>query len=376
MDPTRRAWVEVDLAAIQANVAQIRQYISPQCRLMAVVKADAYGHGALAVSRATLEAGANCLGVATLEEGIQLRQESVQGTIILLGAINTPEEALEVQRWQLEPTLCTPKQVLTFAEAITQPLPVHLKIDTGMGRLGTHWQDALSFVRLAHSQPTLQVNSVYSHLATADEPNSCVLQEQHQRFQFVLKSLQLEGLAPPYVHLANSAATLADSALHYDMVRVGLLIYGLSPAEHLGSILNLQPAMQVRARIVQVKTLPAGSGVSYGHHFHTQQPTRVATVAIGYADGIPRTLSGKLFGLVRGQRAPQIGNVTMDQLMFDVSGLGDIQEGEIVTLLGCDGEHCISAQDWATQLGTISYEILCGFKHRLPRVVRQFSTVS
>lgn len=376
MDPTRRAWVEVDLAAIQGNVAQIRQHIGSKCRLMAVVKADAYGHGALAVSRATLEAGANCLGVATLEEGIQLRQESVQGTIILLGAINTPEEALEVQRWQLEPTLCTPKQVLTFAEAITQPLPVHLKIDTGMGRLGTHWQEALSFVRLAYSQPTLQVASVYSHLATADEPDSFVLQEQHQRFQFVLKSLQLEGLAPPSVHLANSAATLVDSALHYDMVRVGLLIYGLSPGPHLENILHLQPSMQVRARIVQVKTLPAGSGVSYGHHFHTQQPTRVATVAIGYADGIPRTLSGKLFGLVRGQRAAQIGNVTMDQLMFDVSGLGDIQEGEIVTLLGCDGEHCISAQDWAAQLGTISYEILCGFKHRLPRVVRQFSTVS
>jgi alanine racemase len=376
VDPTRRAWVEVDLGAIQANVAQIRRHIGSQCHLMAVVKADAYGHGALAVSRAALEAGAHCLGVATLEEGIQLRQEGVQATIILLGAINTPEEAQAVQGWKIEPTLCTPKQVLTFAEAITRPLSVHLKIDTGMGRLGTHWQEALSFVRLAYSQPNLQVASVYSHLATADEPDSPVVHEQHQRFQSVLKSLQEEGLTPPSVHLANSAATLAYPALHYDMVRVGLSIYGLSPSAHLGNILNLQPAMQVRARIVQVKTLPAGSGVSYGHRYHTQKPTRIATVAIGYADGIPRTLSDKLVGLVRGQCAPQIGTVTMDQLMIDVSGLGDIQEGEIVTFLGCDGEQCISASDWADQIGTISYEILCGFKHRLPRVVRQFSTVS
>ena len=170
------------------------------------------------------------------------------------------------------------------------------------------------------------------------------------------------------MHLANSAATLSDQALHYDLVRVGLAIYGLYPAAHLKAAANLKPAMQVRARLAQVKTIPAGTGVSYGHQFISQREMRLAVAGIGYADGVPRNLSNRLQVLLRGQLVPQVGAITMDQLMLDVSHIPNVQAGEVVTLIGRDGDHEISADDWAAALGTISWEILCGFKHRLPRL--------
>jgi alanine racemase len=194
------------------------------------------------------------------------------------------------------------------------------------------------------------------------------MQLQHQRFQQAIAQIKALGLKSPCLHLANSAATLTDKALHYDMVRAGLLIYGLYPATHLRSQINLKPVLQVRARVTQVKTIAAGTGVSYSHQFIAKQEMRIAVVGIGYADGVPRNLSNKMQVLIRGQRVQQIGAITMDQMMVDISALPDIQEGEVVTLLGQDGKQQISADDWANQLNTISWEILCGFKHRLPRV--------
>lgn len=375
VDQTRRAWVEVDLTAVRSNVERLRQRIGSQCGLMAVVKADAYGHGAIAVSRAALAAGAVCLGVATIEEGVELREAGITAGIIILGAITSPAEVEALEHWNLEPTLCTPRQVLTCAERLQRPHRVHLKIDTGMSRLGADWQESLAFVRLAYSQSTLKVASVYSHLATADEPDSPVLAEQHQRFEQVLQSLAQANLLPERVHLANSAGALGDPALHYDLVRAGLVIYGLYPANCFHGRLDLEPVMQVRARITQVKNVPAGTGVSYGHRFYTIRPSRLATVAIGYADGVPRSLSGRIGALVDGVRVPQVGAITMDQLVLDVTDLLNVQEGQIVTLLGREGDQSIDVQEWADHLGTISYEILCGFKHRLPRVVRQSSNV-
>jgi alanine racemase len=191
---------------------------------------------------------------------------------------------------------------------------------------------------------------------------------QHQRFEEAIAQLQSAEITPPLLHLANSAATLADPALHYDWVRVGLALYGLSPAEHLQNVVDLKPVMQVKARVTQVKTIPAGTGVSYGYQFIADRPIRLAVVGIGYADGIPRHLSNKMSVLIRGEQVPQIGAITMDQLMLDVSKIPDLQTGEVVTLIGQDGDLSISAEDWAQSLGTISWEILCSFKHRLPRV--------
>lgn len=367
----QRAWVEIDLAALTHNVKQLKHLLSPNTELMAVVKADAYGHGAIAVSQTALQAGASWLGVATIPEGIELREAGIKAPILLLGATNTPAQVKAIAQWDLQPTICTAKQALIFSEVVAslnQSLPVHAKLDTGMSRLGTSWEDATEFVQLVNGLPNLKLASIYSHLATADSPDPAVMREQQERFKKAIEQIQRAGINPPRLHLANSAAALTDPDLHYDLVRAGLATYGLYPAPHLQAIASLQPAMQVKARVTQVKTIAAGTGVSYGYKFIAGRETQIAVVGIGYADGIPRNLSTKMQVLVRGKFVPQVGAVTMDQLMLDVTDIPDLEVGEVVTVLGKDGENKITADDWAEILGTISWEILCGFKHRLPRV--------
>jgi len=371
-----RAWVEVNLAAIAHNVRQIHGLLASKTALMAIIKADAYGHGATLIAQTALASGATWLGVATIPEGIELREAGIDAPILILGANHTPEQIRAIAHWKLQPTLCTPRQALIFAETLTdgkrsytqQSLPVHLKLDTGMSRLGAPWQEAADFAQLVQRLPHLEIASVYSHLATADDLNPSTMREQQQRFETAIARIRSVGITLPRLHLANSAATLADPSLHYDMVRAGLAIYGLYPATHLRAVIDLKPALQVKARVTQVKTIQAGTGVSYGHQFVADREMAIAIVGVGYADGVPRNLSDRIHVMVRGQKVPQIGTITMDQLMLDVSTVPDLQEGEVVTLLGQDGHHCIAADDWAATLGTISWEILCGFKHRLPRI--------
>ncbi|MBD1839529.1 alanine racemase [Coleofasciculus sp. FACHB-64] len=366
-----RAWVEIDLAALAHNVRQLRRFLSPKTALMAVVKADAYGHGAITVAEIACQAGASWLGVATIPEGIQLREAGIQAPILILGASNTTEQVQAIAHWDLQPTLCTPQQALVFSETLgtlNRSLAVHVKLDTGMSRLGTPWQQAAEFVSLVQRLPHLKIASIYSHLATADSPDPTGMRQQQDRFEEAIALIKTTGMTPPRLHLANSAAALSDPSLHYDMVRVGLATYGLYPAPHLKSVIDLKPVMKVKARVTQVKNISAGTGVSYGHQFVASRDMRLAAIAIGYADGVPRNLSNKMQVLLRGQPVPQIGAITMDQLMLDVSAIPDLQTGEVVTLLGQEGNAEISADDWAATLGTISWEILCGFKHRLPRV--------
>ncbi|WP_013320422.1 alanine racemase [Gloeothece verrucosa] len=366
-----RAWIEIDHHALAHNIRSIKQILSPSTALMAVVKADAYGHGAVRVAQTALQAGATWLAIATLGEGIELREAGIAAPILILGAINTPAEIATIAQWKLQPTLCNPQQALVFSETLTkldQSLPVHLKLDTGMSRLGTIWTEAAAFVQLVQQLPYLKIASIYSHLATADDPDPTVMRLQHQRFEAAIAEIKANGITPPRLHFANSAATLTDPSLHYDLVRVGLGLYGLYPAPHLRESVDLKPVLQVKARVTQVKTIPAGTGVSYGYQFISDRPLRIAVVGIGYADGVQRNLSNRLEVLVRGQRISQIGAITMDQLMLDVSNIPDLQAGEVVTLIGKDQDQEITADEWADKLGTISWEILCGFKHRLPRV--------
>ncbi|BAY37730.1 alanine racemase [Nostoc sp. NIES-2111] len=370
---SQRAWVEIDLEALSYNVQQLKQFLSPHTQLMAVVKADAYGHGAVTVAQTALQGGASWLGVATVPEGIQLREAGIKAPILILGATYTPEQIQAIAQWDLQPTIGSPKQALIFSNTLEtiqhdSPIPVHIKLDTGMSRLGTNWQQAGEFVQLVDRLPHLDIASVYSHLATADSPDARIMEEQHRRFEEAIAQIKALGIKIPSLHLANSAATLTDKRLHYDMVRVGLAVYGLYPAPHLQKTISLKPVIQVQARVTHVKTIAEGTGVSYGHQFIAPCEMRLAVVGIGYADGVPRNLSNKMQVLIRGQRVPQIGAITMDQLMIDVSAVPDVQEGEIVTLLGEQGKERITADDWAEKLNTISWEILCGFKHRLPRV--------
>lgn len=367
----QRAWVEINCSVLANNVRQLKKILAPTTELMAVIKADAYGHGAVIVAQTVLQAGADCLAIATLNEGIELRQAGISAPILILGAINTAEEVKAIAHWQLEPTLSSPQQALLFSEvsrAIETDLTVHLKLDTGMSRLGTGWEQATEFVQLVFSLPNLKLASIYSHLATADEADPSILNLQHQRLQQAISKLHAQGMTIPKLHLANSAATLRDRSLHYDLVRVGLALYGLYPAPYLTDSVEIEPVLQVKARITQVKKITAGAGVSYGYTFVAERDLLVATVGIGYADGVPRNLSNRLEVLVRGAKVRQIGNITMDQLMLDVSQFPDLRVGEIVTLIGRDRNLSISADDWANKLGTISWEILCGFKHRLPRI--------
>ena len=370
---SQRAWVEIDLGALSHNIREILKFLSPTTQLMAVVKADAYGHGSVTVAQTALESGASWLGVATVPEGIQLREGGIKAPILVLGVAYTPEQIHAIAHWKLQATLCSPKQALIFSNVLeginySCSVPVHIKLDTGMSRLGTNWQEAVEFVQLASNLPGIEIASVYSHLATADNPDGKFMAEQQKRFEEAIAKIKNMGIDPKCLHLANSAATLTNPALHYDMVRVGLAIYGLSPAVHLDNIINLQPVLQLKARVTQVKTIAAGTGVSYGQQFIAPQDMLLAVVGIGYADGVARNLSNNMEVLVRSQRVPQIGAITMDQLMIDVTTVPDLQAGEVVTLLGEQGREKISADDWAKKLNTISWEILCGFKHRLPRV--------
>ena len=374
-----RAWVEIDLAAIFSNVRQFKVLLRESTEMMAVVKADAYGHGAVDVSQTALAAGAKCLGVATIPEGIQLRQAGITAPIVVLGATNSPDEIMAIAEHRLSPTIGQVKQALVFNEVLTKlahvpPLPIHAKIDTGMTRLGVNSDEALEFIQLLHHVPRLRLAGIYSHFATADDPDPTIMRQQYQRFQRVITDvtthLSRHGLPTPKLHICNTAGMLMDQSQHHDMVRLGLGIYGLYPAPHLRSKVKLRPAMSVRARITQVKSIAAGTGISYGHAFVASEPMRVATVAIGYADGVPRGLSNRLRVSLHSKCASQLGTITMDQCMIDVTHIPEAQVGDVVTFLGTGmgADSTSTADDWAQLLGTISWEILCGFKHRLPRI--------
>jgi alanine racemase len=369
----QRAWVEIDLAALAHNVRQIKGLLAPDTQIMAVVKADAYGHGSIDIARTLASEGVEWLAVATVTEGIELRQAGIVAPILILGGVNSDLQVQSIVKWGLQPTICTIDQATLISKAIarlqsSKSLPVQLKLDTGMSRLGADWQAAVTFFENVAQLPYLEISGLYSHLATADEIDRTVLEMQVDRFEQATTAISQAGYSLPMLHLANSAGILVSDRLHYQLVRPGLILYGLCPASHLQSKIDLQPILSVRARVNQIKDITAGTGVSYGYRFIADRDLRLAVVDIGYADGIPRRLSNRMQVAIRGQLVPQIGSITMDRIMLDITQIPDLQVGEIVTILGRDGDVQITADDWANELGTISWEILCGFKGRLPRV--------
>ncbi len=371
-----RAWVDIDPEALAHNTRQMAALLGPGVALWAVVKANGYGHGALTVARVALGAGATGLVVATVAEGVALRRGGITAPILLLGPAHSREEWTAIAQARLEPTLVSLAQAEALAAHLgsdREPLAVHLNLDTGMTRLGCPWEAAVDWVGRIQALPGLRLASVYSHLATADEPDSPLIAQQQGRFDQAIAALKAANLCPPRCHLANSAATLLGPSFHYDGVRVGLALYGYCPGPHLGAGLSLRPALTVKARITQLRPIGPGVGISYGHRFVSDRPMTIAVVAIGYADGVRRGLSNRGQFLLHGQRVPQVGVITMDQLMIDVTAVPQVQVGDGVTLLGQEtgpaGCLTITAEDWATWLDTIPWEILCGFSPRLPRRV-------
>ncbi|MCU1455976.1 MAG: alanine racemase [Actinomycetia bacterium] len=369
----RPVWAEIDLDAIRANVRAIAVCAAPAA-VMAVVKADGYGHGSVAVARAALDAGATWLGVALVEEGVVLRDAGIHAPILVLSE-PPPAAARSLLEHALTPVVCTSAGIAALAAAVaasgsSEPLAVHLKVDTGMHRIGCPPAAAVALARDVTERPGLLLGGVCTHFAVADEPEDPYTESQLRAFEAVLADLEREGLRPPIVHSANSAALITRPDARFDLVRVGIAVYGIPPAAGLDGRLDLVPALSLHARVSFVQDLPAGERISYGRAYRLDRPTRVAVVPLGYADGVPRALAaahGEV--LIGGRRRPIAGTITMDQLMVDV-GDDAVEVGDEVVLIGTQGDAEILASEWAEKLGTIPYEIVCGIGVRVPRRTR------
>ena len=369
----RPAWAEVDLGAIRHNAALLAELAAP-ATLCAVVKAAGYGHGSVPVARAALQGGASHLAVALVEEGAVLRRHGVEAPILLLS--EPPADAMgEVVALSLVPTLYTDQGVEAAAKAVATagapPLTVHVKVDTGMHRVGASVEATPGIVQAVADRPELTFGGLWTHFAVADEPGRDFTDEQCARFDAVVERLTRLGLRPPMVHAANSAGALAHPGAHHDMVRCGIALYGVAPSPAMAAIqavAGLRPALSLRARVSFVKRVDAGEGVSYGLRRPLERAATVATVPVGYADGVPWRLGvagGEV--LIGGRRRPLAGSVTMDQIMVDC-GDDTVLAGDEVVLLGQQGAEQITAWDWATKVGTIAYEVLCGIGPRVPKM--------
>jgi alanine racemase len=368
----RPVWAEVDLGAVRDNTAALAVRARPAL-LCAVVKANGYGHGAIPTARAALEGGAAWLAVALVEEGAELRDAGIAAPILVLS--EPPHDAMdEVVARRLTPTLYTEGGVEAAAKAVAaagegERLSVHVKVDTGMHRVGAAPEEALGLADVVNRRPELRLAALWTHLAVADEPDNPFTGEQLERFERIRATLARRGVLPELVHAANSAGLLAHPAARYNLVRCGIALYGIAPSSELVGRVALRPAMSLKARVSYVKELAAGERISYGLRYRFGASSVVATVPVGYADGVPRRLSsegGEV--LVGGQRRPIAGTVTMDQITVDCGPEADVAAGDEVVLIGRQGRDEITAQEWADRLGTIAYEVVCGVGPRVPRV--------
>jgi alanine racemase len=363
----RPTHVSIDLEALCHNYRLVRQNMRPQWRLLAVVKADAYGHGAVEVARTLERAGTDLFGVAIVEEALELRQAGITRPILMLGGPWPGQEEIIVVH-DLHVAVFEPSQLERLEQAARQAGKIcccHLKIDSGMGRLGV-WQEQLTeFLALFKRCPHLQLTGLMTHFALADSPDHPLTGQQQQCFKGALEVVRAAGFTPDYIHSANSAATFCDVNGGCTLVRPGIALYGGQPFE--GQSLALKPVMAFRTEIAHLKHLSTGSGVSYGHRFIARRPTLIAAIPVGYADGYNRQLSNQGTVLVRGQEVPVAGTVCMDWTLLDVTDVAGVQCGDQVTLLGCDGDACVTAEQWAEKVGTISYEVFCQISKRVPR---------
>jgi len=369
--PHRPAWAEVDLDGISHNVKSIKEHLSPSTELMVVVKANGYGHGAVPVAKAALHSGAEWLGVAIVEEGINLRQAGIEAPILILGVPPKWQAALVVEH-RLRVAVCTWDLAQALAEAAGKrntTAKIHVKLDTGMGRLGILPEEALAFVRRLQTLPNLEIEGIFSHFATADEQDKSYAQAQFRRFTGVLKQLEGAGIDIPIRHIANTAAALTMPETQLSLVRSGIAVYGLSAAKDQPKSLKLRPCMELKAAVSYVHRVPAGSGISYGIEYVTSKATNIVTLPVGYADGYSRLLSGKGEVLLKGHRYPIVGNICMDQCMVDVGDL-EVEIGEEAVLLGKQGGEEITADELAEKMGTINYEIVCMIGSRVPRIYK------
>ena len=375
----RRTWAEIDLDALARDFQAVREAANPQAKVCCVVKADAYGHGAVRIAREFEELGADWFAVSNLEEALQLRLGGIQKPILVLG-YTPPEEAAALSNHHISQcvySLDYARDLSRTAEEAGVTVNIHVKIDTGMSRLGFYYQDisrdeaTVQEVKAACQLPGLHPEGIFTHFAVSDEGKAgdAFTMQQFGCFKEMIESLLREDIDFEVRHCANSAAVFDYPLSHLDMVRAGIVIYGLYPSEELRHKPDLTPVLSLRSVVSHVKTVKPGATISYGRKFTAQKEMKVATVPVGYADGYPRILSAKgAQVLIGGKRCPILGRVCMDQLMADVSALPDVKVGDTVTLIGRDGEEAITADELANLEGSINSEVVCGLSKRVPRV--------
>ncbi|MCE5168859.1 alanine racemase [Paenibacillus profundus] len=376
--PTR---AEISLDALHRNMQAFRDALPAATRLSVCVKANAYGHGAVEVARAAERFGVDYLNVAFLEEAIQLRRAGVRTPILILG-YTPPEGVSAAYQYNITLNIFSEECIRALeAEASSlsaqhggRILKIHVKIDSGMGRLGIRTPgEAISCIERLNAIPGVEVEGVFTHFACADEADKRYSELQTTRFQAVLEALAARHISIPIIHASNSAAAIDMPGWSYDMVRVGVSIYGLYPSIEVNrSWIELEPVLTLKTKVVHTKTVPPGEGISYGVHYYTSNDERIATMPIGYADGYSRLLSGKASMLIRGQRVPVIGRICMDQCMVSLQPLGEaaikVEAGEEAVLIGSQGQERITVEEIAEHLGTINYEVVCMLAHRVPRL--------
>jgi alanine racemase len=374
--PLRGAWIEIDLAALQHNLRQIRDRVGSQTQLMPVIKADAYGHGAVRCAKALLAAGVDRLAVATLEEGAILRKAGIKVPILCLGYL-PPRQYEAALVFDLAFTVYDYAQaeaISKLAQRLGKPAQIHIKVDSGFTRLGfAVSEEAAATVAAIKALPGIELEAAYSHFAAADSAEQDFSHYQHAEFSRFLKLCAAKGVNFPLRHIANSAALLTLPEYNYEICRPGILLYGCQPSDEMTPLPGLLPVMSVRAEIARLMWINPGTAVGYGCTWVATRESLIATLPLGYADGISRLLARRGSVLIRGQRAPIVGRVCMDQFMVDVTDLvrePPLQPGEIATILGQDGGDAILAEELAERMGTINYEILCMLGNRLPRVYK------
>lgn len=363
----------IDCTALGHNLSRVRHHLTPPCDILAVIKADAYGHGAIPVAKYLVTQGVSHFAVATLSEGLTLRQYGITESIVIMGALLLEEfrEAIAHQLTPIVYSLDHASQLRTLARAQAAPLPVHLKVDTGMGRLGLSVEDTFTLLQNHDLLQCLKIEGIMSHLSDSDNTDHTFTHEQIHTFETILKAFHAHHLKVPFQHIANSSGILIHPSSHFTMVRPGIMLYGYHTLPPTHPPLDLKPVLSLTSHIVQVRSLPTGQSVSYNRTFTTARPSRIAVLPIGYADGLNRLLSNKGTVLIQGHYAPIVGRVCMDMTMVDITDCGNVVVGEEAVLMGRQGQATITAADLARSLDTIPYEILCSIG---PRVQRTYLT--
>jgi alanine racemase len=371
IEPPIRTWCEVDLAAILNNLKQIRSKIGKQRNLVAVIKADAYGHGAVEVAQLSQKVKAKYLGLATYDEAIALRQKGIKTPILVLSCCQANEIDAVIE-YRLTPSICdytVGKKLNVAAAKYKTKIYFHTEIDTGIGRVGAYFLEAPSLIQQLTSLPQLGLEGVFTHFASADDDRDFTFL-QFKRYQKVLADIQKNKIVVPFRHVANSASVLSYPELYLDGARPGLIIYGLSPAASMRRKAKLIEAMSLKSRVIYLKQALPGRTISYGRTYITNRKTTIATISTGYRNGYPRSLSNQGEVLIHGKRAPIIGRICMDQLMVDVTKISDVKLGDEVVLFGKQGNNFIGIDEVAKKAATISYEIICSVGRLDKRIYR------